>query len=45
MHYPHKVSFIKKVRKMGFRARMRTRLGRKMLSNKRRKGRRLTPFN
>lgn len=45
MHYPHKVSKIKKIRKMGFRARMRTRLGRKMINNKRRMGRALTPFN
>lgn len=38
MHYPRKLSKIKKIRKQGFRARMRTRSGRKMLNNKRRKG-------
>jgi large subunit ribosomal protein L34 len=42
MHYPHRVSKIKKLRKMGFRARMKTRLGRKMINRKRRMGRRLT---
>jgi len=38
-HYPKRRSLIKRVRKHGFRARMRTRLGRKMLSAKRRAGR------
>lgn len=42
MHYPHRVSRIKRVRKLGFRARMKTRLGRKMINRKRRLGRRLT---
>ena len=42
MHYPRRVSKIKRVRNFGFRARMKTRLGRKMINNKRRKGRRLT---
>jgi large subunit ribosomal protein L34 len=43
MHYPHKVSNIKRVRRLGFRARMKTRLGRKMINRKRRMGRRITP--
>ncbi len=41
MHYPHKVSRIKKVRKVGFRARMRTRKGRKIINRRRRLGRRV----
>ena len=44
IHYPRRNSRIKRVRKFGFRARMKTRLGRKMLNRKRRLGRRLTPF-
>lgn len=39
MHYPHKVSRIKKVRAVGFRARMATSKGRKILNRKRRLGR------
>jgi len=39
MHYPHKISRIKKIRKQGFRARMRTSNGRKILSRQRRRGR------
>ncbi|MHC4456267.1 MAG: 50S ribosomal protein L34 [Planctomycetota bacterium] len=35
----HRKSRIKRVRRSGFRARMRTRSGRKILSNKRKKGR------
>jgi len=42
MHYPRRVSRIKRVRKFGFRARMKTRNGRKMINRKRRKGRRLS---
>ena len=38
-HYPKRRSLIKRVRKHGFRARMRTSLGRKMLNRKRRVGR------
>ncbi len=39
MHYPRKISRIKKVRKQGFRARMRTRKGRAILNRQRRLGR------
>ena len=42
MHYPHKLSRIKKIRKVGFRKRMSTRKGRKIINSKRRLGRRLT---
>jgi large subunit ribosomal protein L34 len=38
MHYPRKISRIKKMRKQGFRARMRTPGGRKTLSRQRRRG-------
>ncbi len=38
-HYPKRRSLIKRARKFGFRARMRTRLGRKMINRKRRAGR------
>ena len=38
MHYPHKNSRIKQLRKQGFRARMRTSNGRKLLNRKRRHG-------
>jgi len=41
MHYPHKVSRRKKVRKVGFRARMKTRKGRKIINRRRRLGRRV----
>lgn len=41
MHYPHKKSKIKRVRKIGFRARMKTKNGRKLLNRKRRVGRSL----
>ena len=41
MHYPRRTSKIKRARKMGFRARMRTRSGRKLLNRRRAKGRRL----
>jgi ribosomal protein L34 len=39
MHYPHKTSSIKRARKIGFRARMKTKKGRQMISRKRRVGR------
>jgi large subunit ribosomal protein L34 len=38
MHYPRRVSKIKRARKMGFRARMRTRSGRKLINRRRRRG-------
>jgi len=41
MHYPRRASNVKRRRKFGFRARMRTHSGRKMLSRKRRAGRSL----
>jgi len=41
MHYPHRISRIKKVRAIGFRARMSTRKGRKIINRKRRLGRRI----
>ncbi|MFO0875153.1 MAG: 50S ribosomal protein L34 [Phycisphaerales bacterium] len=41
MHYPHRVSRIKKIRSVGFRARMSTTKGRKILNSKRRLGRRI----
>ncbi len=41
MHYPRRVSKIKRIRKLGFRARMKTSLGRKMINRKRRLGRRI----
>ena len=41
MHYPHKKSNIKRARKIGFRARMKTTLGRKTINRKRRAGRRV----
>ena len=42
MHYPRRNSRIKKVRKSGFRARMKTKSGRKILNGRRRIGRKLT---
>ena len=41
MHYPHKLSRIKKIRKVGFRKRLSTRKGRKIINSKRRLGRSL----
>ncbi|MDZ4756027.1 MAG: 50S ribosomal protein L34 [Phycisphaerae bacterium] len=41
MHYPHKVSRIKKVRKVGFRRRMKSGAGRRILNRQRRIGRRI----
>ncbi|MCC6240431.1 MAG: 50S ribosomal protein L34 [Phycisphaerales bacterium] len=41
MHYPHRISKVKRARKLGFRARMRTSNGRKMINRKRRVGRRV----
>ncbi len=45
MHYPRRVSKIKRVRNLGFRARMKTKAGRRMINRKRRKGRRVTPLD
>jgi large subunit ribosomal protein L34 len=42
MHYPRRASNTKRVRKFGFRARMKTKNGRKMINRKRRMGRRLS---
>ena len=39
MHYPHRISKVKRARKLGFRARMRTKNGRKIINAKRRAGR------
>ncbi len=39
MHYPHRNSRIKRKRAIGFRARMRTKNGRKLINRKRRAGR------
>ena len=41
MHYPKRQSNIKRARKFGFRARMRTKGGRKMINRRRRIGRSL----
>ncbi len=41
MHYPKRVSKIKRKRAIGFRARMKTKAGRKMMNRKRRVGRSL----
>jgi large subunit ribosomal protein L34 len=41
MNYPHRISKIKRKRKCGFRARMRTRNGRKIINQRRRIGRRI----
>lgn len=41
MHYPHRVSKIKRKRAIGFRARMKTKAGRQMMNAKRRVGRSL----
>jgi large subunit ribosomal protein L34 len=38
-HYPKRRSLIKRARKFGFRARMRTKDGRKLINRKRRVGR------
>ena len=41
MHYPHRTSRIKRKRGIGFRARMKTKHGRKMMNRKRKVGRSL----
>jgi len=40
-HYPKKISNIRRARRFGFRARMKSRHGRKMLNRRRRIGRRV----
>ncbi|MCH8807670.1 MAG: 50S ribosomal protein L34 [Planctomycetes bacterium] len=42
MHYPHRISHIKRKRKCGFRARMRTVGGRKIINGRRRRGRQVS---
>ena len=41
MHYPHRISKVKRARKLGFRARMRTKNGRKLINAKRAAGRKV----
>ncbi len=41
MHYPKRISKVKRARKLGFRARMKTRSGRKIINAKRRVGRKV----
>jgi large subunit ribosomal protein L34 len=41
MHYPHRISKVKRARKLGFRARMKTSNGRKTINAKRRAGRKV----
>ena len=43
MHYPHKSSNVRRVRRLGFRTRMKTRKGRQIINRKRRFGRRISP--
>jgi len=43
MHYPRRISKLKRARSFGFRARMKTKKGRKIINRKRRFGRRVTP--
>jgi large subunit ribosomal protein L34 len=42
MHYPRKNSKIKRIRKQGFRARMKTSRGRRLINRQRSIGRRVT---
>jgi ribosomal protein L34 len=42
MHYPRRVSKIQRARRLGFRARMKTKAGRRMINRKRRLGRKLS---
>ncbi|MHC4811263.1 MAG: large ribosomal subunit protein bL34 [Planctomycetota bacterium] len=43
IHYPRRISKIKRVRAFGFRARMKTKAGRRIINRKRRLGRAVTP--
>jgi large subunit ribosomal protein L34 len=45
MHYPHKLSRIKKLRKVGFRARMKTSKGRRIINRRRALGRAVVASN
>ncbi|MFI4896377.1 MAG: 50S ribosomal protein L34 [Phycisphaerales bacterium JB059] len=42
MHYPKRTSNVKRRRQLGFRARMKTKSGRKIINGRRRRGRRIT---
>jgi len=42
-HYPKRISKVKRTRQWGFRNRMKTKAGRKIVNRKRRLGRRITP--
>jgi len=42
MHYPHRISKVKRARKLGFRARMRAKNGRKIINNRRRQGKKVS---
>jgi ribosomal protein L34 len=42
VHYPRRASKVKRTRKFGFRSRMKTAKGRKIINRKRRFGRRLS---
>ena len=41
MHYPRRISKVKRARKLGFRARMKTNAGRRIINRKRRVGRKV----
>jgi ribosomal protein L34 len=41
MHYPHKISRTKKIRKVGFRRRMKSKAGRRIINRQRRIGRKI----
>jgi ribosomal protein L34 len=41
VHYPHRISKVKRARKIGFRARMATKKGRQAINRKRRVGRKV----
>ncbi len=41
MHYPKRTSNVKRRRQLGFRARMKTRSGRKLINARRRRGRKI----
>jgi large subunit ribosomal protein L34 len=41
IHYPRRISKVKRARQFGFRARMKTKAGRRIVNRKRRMGRRV----